>query len=262
MSQTPTQPQISGTMFLFQRPELLNKEQHGAFGINRSEKPFGFCAKIRAVPLTVSEVAAAMKYYPIVFTTEKNIIPVAVVGVIDDVNLFVDEEGKWEEDAYVPGYIRRYPFALANESGGDRLALVVDAGHEHVKAGADMPFFQDGQPTEATQSVLEFCKQYEKDKVLTDRLFSALEPYNLVAAQTAQYTTGGQQQSFAQYFGFDEKRLNELSDAQFLELRKSGALPVIYSQLISMTNWRMLIQRRARRFQLNDETILKPVQLS
>ncbi len=239
MSQTPAQPQISGTMFLFEKPELLNKEAHGKFGINRATRPFDFAAKARGIPVTVSELGHA---FP----------------------LFVDDNGLWEAEAYVPGYIRRYPFALASESGGDRLAVVIDAGHQHLVEGGEMALFQGGEPTEATQNIIEFCKQYETDKVLTDRVLKAIEPFNLLVAQTARYTPGGQteQVPFAQYFAVDEQRLNALTDEQFLELRRLGALPLLYLQLMSMNNWRNLMQRRARRFNLNDETVTRPVQVS
>ena len=106
MSESPqVAPQLSGNMFLFERPELLNKEQHGGLGVDRPEKPFAFCSQIRAVPLTISEIPSAMKDYPVVLMSEEDPIPLAVVGLVDDVNLFVDENGMWEENTYIPGYI-------------------------------------------------------------------------------------------------------------------------------------------------------------
>ena len=52
-------------------------------------------------------------------------MPLAVVGLQDEVNLFVDEGGAWAENTYVPAYLRTHPFALAR-TGGDRVALVLD----------------------------------------------------------------------------------------------------------------------------------------
>jgi len=259
------EPQLSGNMFLFERPELLTKETHGGLGVTRPESPFGFCAKIRAVPLTLSEVPAAMKDYPVVFMSEKDPIPLAVVGLVDDVNLFVDEKGVWEQNRYVPGYIRRYPFALANETGGERMAIVVDGAHEGIKADGEIPFFDaNGESSEATKQAIEFCKQYEQDRQMTVQFMEQLKPLDLIKGQTAQYTPQGssEQKVFAQYFGIDEKALQEIDDAKFLELRKSGLLGVIYAQLMSLSNWRMLMQRRLTRFNLTEDKILEPVQLS
>jgi hypothetical protein len=101
-------------------------------------------------------------------------------------------------------------------------------------------------------------------QTVRDRVLKALEPFNLIVGQTARYTPAGQteQQPFAQYFGVDEQRLNALTDEQFLELRRVGALPFLYAQLMSLTNWRTLMQRRARRYKLTDDMVTRPVQFS
>lgn len=265
MSQTPVEPQLSGNMFLFERPELLTREKHGALGLTRTEKPYAFCARIRAVPITVSEISTAMKNYPVVFTSDSDPVPLAVLGLVDEVNLFVDDNGLWEENAYVPGYIRRFPFALASETSGERMAIVIDADYDGVTTGGDAPFFDaSGESSEATKQAIEFCKQYEQDRQLTARMMQELQPLNLIKGQTAQYTPQGsnEQKVFAQYFGVDEQALKSLSDDKIVALNKSGVLPVLYAQLMSLSNWRLLMQRRLKRFNLTEEKLLEPVQLS
>lgn len=264
MSQTPMMPQISGKMYLFENPQLLSKELHANYGIKPAAKPFAFCAKIRAVPITISEFIASGRYYPIIFSAEKNMVPLAVVGLIDDINLFVDENGKWAENLYIPGYLRRYPFALASESGRERVAVVFDAAHEAISAGGENPFFVNGEPSEAMQAAIEFCKQYEADKIATEQAMRMLESYDLVVPQSAQYGVrrDAEQKTFAQYFGVDEKRFNELPDDKFLEMRKSGVLALVFAQMMSMGNWRTILERRARRFNLTGESILEKVKFS
>lgn len=265
MSETPVEPQLSGNMFLFERPELLTKEQHGGLGVSRLDRPFEFCAKVRAIPLTVSEIPMAMKNYPVVFVSEQDPLPIAIVGLVDDVNLFVDEKGMWEPTTYIPGYIRRYPFAVASETDGDRLAIVIDGAHPGIKEGGDITFFDsNGESSDATKQAIELCKQYEQDRLLTVELMKKLTPLGLIKGQSAQYTPQGstEQKVFAQYFGVDENALKELSDADFLELRKTGLLPLIYSQLMSLGNWRALMQRRLTRYNLTEAQLLEPVKLS
>ncbi len=50
--------------------------------------------------------------------------------------------------------------------------------------------------------------------------------------------------------------MNALTDEQIIELRKSGMLPILYAMVMSMGNWRMLLQRRARRFGLSETQLL------
>ncbi len=259
MSETQASSQLSGKMFLFESPELMNNEQHGNLGITPPTKRYEFCAKVRAIPITVSEIPAAMKDYPVVFMSEEQPIPLAIVGMIDDVNLFVDESGEWEENRYVPGYVRRYPFGLASESSGERMAVVIDTSFDGLKPGGEVPLFENGEPTESTQAAIDFCKTFEKDRVLTEEFGRRLRSFDLIQNQTAQYTSQntGQPQAFARYFGIDEEKLGNLTDEQFLELRKTGMLPIIHALVMSLGNWRVILQRRAKRFGLSEEQLLQ-----
>ncbi|MBB4660026.1 SapC family protein [Parvularcula dongshanensis] len=265
MSQTPpaAAPTLQGQMFLFRKPELLTREKHAGLGISRPERPFGFAEAVRAVPLTVSEVATAMKHYPIIFADVKNPLPLAVVGLIDDDNLFVENTGDWDERAYVPGYLRRYPFALAADRGSDlsnpRMAIIVDEAYEGIQQGGTLPFFGDAGPSAEMQQAIDYCQQYERDRAITQQFATHLANYDLLADQVAQFTPeGGEAKPFARYIGVEEKRLQDLADDKYLELRKSNILPILYAQLMSMGNWRTLMDRRARRYNLTGDEILQP----
>ncbi len=255
MSQTPIAPQVTGKMFLFERPELLSRQAHGDLGLDAAPKPFAFCAKIRAIPLTVSEIPEASKYYPVVFMSKEEPLPIAVLGLNSEFNLFVDDNGNWEQQAYIPGYLRRYPFALAGESGGgERMALVMDAAYEGLSRSAGRKLFENGEMSEFAKQAMEFTKTYEQDRRLTEQVMTHLKKFDIIQGQTAQYTPAGasEPRPFAQYFGVDEQRLNALTDEQFLELRRMNVLPVLYSHLISLANWRSLISRRMQRFNMTE----------
>ena len=256
---------LEGSMFLFRSPALLNIEHHEKLGITPPKRPFQFAQSIRAVPITVSEVAQASKHFPIIFADTANPLPLAVVGIIDDENLFVDENGTWEAPAYIPGYLRRYPFALAGERTGNgeegsRMALIVDTAYEGINDNPATPFFKDGKPSEATQLAMQYCQSYEQDRAMTMRFAAELANYELLAEQVAQFTPEGatEPKPFAKYNGVDEKKFSDLSDEKFLGLRKSNILPIIYAQLMSMGNWRGLMERRARRHKLTGAAVLEP----
>ena len=265
MSQTPPAagPQLEGQMFLFQKPELLTKEKHGGMGISRPDRPFAFAEGVRAVPLTISEIASAMRHFPVIFANLENPMPLAVLGIIDEQNLFVRDDGEWEEGVYVPGYLRRYPFALATDKQSDpnnpRMAIIVDEGYQGLSQGGDLPFFDGGEPSEAMKQAMEYCQQYERDRLMTQQFAAKLKEYDLLADQVAQFTPeGGQAAPFARYAGVEEKRLQDLGDDKFLELRRSNMLPLLYAQLMSMGNWRALMDKRARRYGLQGDAVLKP----
>lgn len=269
MSETPqAAPTLEGSMFLFTKPALLNKEVHGSKGVTRPARPFAFAEKVRAVPLTVSEIASASRHYPVIFSEAQNPLPLAVVGLIDDENLFIDQDGEWEQNAYIPGYLRRYPFALANDKQSDpqnpRMAMIVDDGYEGIQDGGDLPFFVDGEPSDAMQQAMEFCQNYERDRVMTMNFGRELAKYDLLAEQVAQFTPEGESEPkpFAKYAGVEEQRLQNATDETFLQLRKSNVLPLLYAQLMSMANWRNLMERRARRHDLQGPAVLEPLPTS
>lgn len=266
MSQTPpAAATIEGQMYLFRKAELVTRDAHGSMGISKPERPLAFCEQARAVPLTLSELPTAMRFYPIIFTSTDNPVPLAVMGLIDDVNLFVGEDGQWAEGHYVPGYLRRYPFALASDRDSDpsdpRMAIIVDAEYEGLTSSPEIPFFkEDGSPSDAMMQAMDFCKSYETDRLQTARFAETLKGFDILAQQAAQYTPEGQEtQAFARYVGVDEKKLQELPDDKFLELRRANVLPLLYAQLMSMANWRTVLDRRARRFNLTGDDVLKPL---
>ena len=71
-----------------------------------------------AVPITVDEFVAVQRYFPIVFSVGENPVPLALMGLNEGVNVFVDDEGKLLGEVYLPAYVRRYPFMLARLSPG------------------------------------------------------------------------------------------------------------------------------------------------
>ncbi len=261
MSETP---QVTGSMLFYQRPELLNRERHGGLGMVATERPFDFCSKARAVPINITEVALAQKYYPIVFTARENPVMLAVLGVIDDVNLFVDDKGMWDQSLYIPAYVRRYPFAVANESGGDRFAVVIDAAHEGFVRDGGQALFANDQPADGTMRAIDFCKLFENERVMTQKSMELLQKFDLLTPQQANFTPDGssQQIPFADYWGVDAERLGKLADDQILELWKTGLLPVLFGHLMSFSNWQALMNRRAQRFGLTQANVAMPLNLN
>lgn len=254
MSQTNPSTQISGTMFLYNRPELLNVQSHGELGVRPPAKPFQFCANVRAIPLTISEIAEASRHFPIVFGSQEELQPLAIVGLLDDVNLFVDEHGIWDHFAYIPGYVRRYPFGLAAEQGGDRFALVIDAGYEGLDRNAERKLFAGAELSELSKQAMEFTKTYEADRRLTEQVMKEVKALDLITGQSAQFTPAGstEPRPFAQYFGVDERKLAGLSDEDFLKVRRLNVLPILYAHLLSLGNWRSLLMRRMKRFNMTE----------
>lgn len=248
-SELSPQPDISGRMFLYEQPELLTAEAHAGLGLTPPERPFEHLKSVTAIPLTMIEFSSAQKNYPIVFSGREQPIPLAIVGLHDQVNLFVDHEGKWDPLCYVPTYLRCYPIAFAKDEGGRKM-LVVDRAADSITTEPEFPFFVDGEPSEYTNSLMQLCSAYEKEWRLTQAFCAKLVELDLLALQEASYTEEGssaEKQVIANYVCIDAQKLTEIERDVLYELHREGLLSAMYLHLYSLQNWRDLMLRGATR---------------
>jgi hypothetical protein len=211
------------------------------------DAPFGFAAKGHAVPLTVGEFQLAAVTGPIIFVGDEK-VPIAVMGLNANENMFLRADGNFEPGVYVPAYIRRYPFVFANDEAEGRMVLCIDRSAEFIVEGGDMPFFEaDGQPSTYTKNCIEFCNNFEVERQRTTSFTQLLKDLDLFEPKQASFTpanpdgTPGQPQTIADFFGVSEEKLAKLPAAKLAELRDNGALPQIYAHLLSLVGWDRLI---------------------
>lgn len=236
----------------YTQPEAMNPARHATLSLIASQD-YSFARKGHAIPVVANEMPMAMRSYPIVFVGPLK-MPVAVTGLRKDENLFIASDGKWAEPHYVPAYVRRYPFILAGDDTSGRLTLCVDRASDRVAETAELPLRDDGagasrlfdgtEPSEATKKALDFCQQYQQGIVMTRTMIEKIASFNLFAERRSTVTLeGGEQLNLTDFQAIDEPALNRLPDADFLELRKTGALALIYCHLASMNSWPSLVHQ-------------------
>ena len=241
-----SQAQLSGEVLFYSRPEPLSKEAHSKLGLKSIEHPYAFTSVGHLVPLTVTEFAPSALCYPIIFVGEQK-TPCAVLGVNANENLFVDEKGAYAPDSYLPAYIRRYPFVLANDPEAGRLIVCIDRNAPMIGEKPDFPFFEKGELSEYSKNCVDFCNNFEAERQRTESFVKLLVELDLFEAKQAIFTpppvngVPGEEQVVAEYQGVSEEKLNALPHAKFVELRDNGALAQIYAHLISLLGWDRLI---------------------
>lgn len=231
-----------GKMFLYQQPELLTKEDHGHLGMTAPEKPYQFAHGIMSVPLLAAEIPSAQKHYPVVFSGEDGAQPLAALSINDLDNLFVDDQGNWEAYCYVPSYLRRYPFAFA-AAEDEKFALVIDRASTAISDLPDHAFFEGDELSQHTQSMVDFCGQYEAERRRTDEFTTKLKELNLLSLQSATTQADPTSGSLATYYAVDGQKLESLSPEQLHDLHSKGYLSFIFAHLSSMENWNRLLER-------------------
>jgi len=237
---------LNGNVLFYGKPEPLSVEAHGKLGVDAVDKPYAFVGQTNLVPLTVTEFAPAALSYPVIFVGD-NKQPVAVMGLRPTENLFVSDEGDFRPEAYIPAYVRRYPFVFANDDVQKRLILCIDRGAPFIKEGGATPLFDGDQPSAYTQQAMEFCNNFEQERVRSESFVQLLTELDLFDTREAVFTprnpdgTAAPAQKLAEYFAVSEDKLKALSPEKLAELRDNGALGQIYAHLVSLLGWDRLI---------------------
>ncbi|KRB77649.1 SapC family protein [Noviherbaspirillum sp. Root189] len=241
---------VSGTAEAEVAPQYIpiSKTQHASKRWRRSAS-YHFAAGDAVIPLGAEELPKAMMAMPLGFVaSEEGFTPVAVQGLASGENLFVTRDGSWASN-YIPAIYRGYPFTLANTETGQQV-LCIDQTSGLVVDGTqgELFFNDDGTPGQAVKGVFDMLTRVHADRESTARICAVLQKHRLIEPWLIKVQSDDGERSIEGLFRIDEVALNALPIDALEEVRKAGALPVAYCQLLSMQHLPALAQlAQARR---------------
>lgn len=240
-------PPANSLPILFNDLQPLSSIDHADWKARRADTA-PFLVKQHAIPVTVDEFAIAQRHYPIVFSAGENPVPLALMGLNEGINTFVDDDGKLLNEVYVPAYVRRYPFLLAKlRDDAEELSLCFDPTADAIGPFEDGDaLFADGKPTEATQAILGFCEQFEQAGQRTTQFMKELVDAKLLMDGEVSIQPDGVETPFI-YRGFqmvDETKLRDLRGDTLRKMMKSGLLPLVHAHLFSLASMREIFARQ------------------
>jgi hypothetical protein len=208
-----------------------------------------FCKNLNAIPISYSEFSVACRDYPLVFASGDNgqsFAPVAVLGIADGENLFL-ANGAWDRNAYVPAYVRRYPFCMArvNLDQVEQAERLICVEKSFLDDKGELMFDAEGKALPQWQPIEKLLQEYEADLERSREMSAILSDYALFEpfAMQAQ-TNAGASMNLTGMYRVDEKKLEFLNASQHKNLIKKGVMGRIYAHLISIDNFARLLDRK------------------
>lgn len=243
-----TAPQASALPLFYSKPVPLDKNRHAGLRI-KEKTDFAFAAQANSVPVVASEFAQLTRFMPVVFSAQDPCVPIAILGLRQQGNLFINDAGQWKPGTYIPAYIRRYPFMLV-KGPEERLILCVDEENSLLSEGGTGPaLFEAGEATEAAKKALEFTAAFQRELEQVMAFGKAVSDQGLLEAQTANVTLSktGEQLTLSGFRVINEEKFRALPEAVVADWFKKGWLDLIALHLAARNNWGGLIDLLAER---------------
>lgn len=234
------------TLLFYKRPVPLNSEVHLHARLGQLSGNYSFSLETNSIPLAAVEFFDTAREYPIAFTgrPDGGMFPIALLGVRQNENLFVGADGRWE-GRYIPAFVRRYPFVLAEKQDAQDFNVYLDEAYPGFGAEDGERLFTDaGEHTPLLKQALEFLSTYQGEIARTRVFVERLQALDLLIPRVVEVVRNDQPPMVLQGFSVvDEGRLMALPDAQLIELARSGLLAWIYAHLMSLGNVSGLAER-------------------
>ncbi|MBF0443947.1 MAG: SapC family protein [Magnetococcales bacterium] len=230
--------------------EILHPSEHKEL-IYTPQNCYSNMAKRLLAPLLFSELIEAARCYPIIFYLSKGdekLTPMALLGTEPARgNVSITEQGKWMESRMIPASISSYPFYPGHIDENGQLTLLIDrhAPHFQQKSSDDntgQPLFTPtGEATPTLKNIRKKHLNYQKEMGHTDWVVYKLYEKNLFQTKKlSEFLPGEKVAQLSNFFVLDQKKLEELPDEDFLELRQLGLMVNLYALITSQNNFSLL----------------------
>ena len=223
---------------------MLSPALHGAWRLLEGDA--AFAADTSHVPIVVAELPASSRDYPVVFAAG-SAMPVAILGLART-NLFVSN-GMWDAAAYIPAYVRRYPFGFIATQNPEGFALAIDQASARVERGGEQgkALFENGQPSELTRQAMQFCKAFQGDARATRQFAEALKSAELLVERRANATLpDGRKLGLEGFQIVDAQKFAHLDAGRIVEWHIKGWLALVHFHLASLDRFSGLLTRQGR----------------
>lgn len=226
------------TLMMYERLVPLDRQQHRTLRIHQGASRLGFARETNSMLLAASELPLAALDYPCVFVqADTGHTLVSIVGLRDKENLMIGPDGNWAEQHYVPAFVRRYPFVLAEQPGQAQMTVCVDEAFDGLdQAQGEALFDAQGQATPYLEQLQQFLLSYHQDMLATAGFAQHLADLGLLVERSIDCKINGESLTLNGFKVVDETKLRALPPDSVQSLFASGALGWVHAHLLSLNN--------------------------
>lgn len=241
-------------VLFYERPVPLNRKEHKDLRL-KAAPSMKFALNAHSVPLTGAEFPVAARDLMIVFggKTIADAGPMALLGLRENENLYVGADGQWAQETYIPAFVRRYPFVLAEKpagSEGDDFTVFLDEGYEGFNASeGERLFNEDGTDSEMLTKAVGFLGDFQEQVARTKWFMEQINKHDLLESRSLRLEKAGKTINLNGLFMINEEKVRALDAATTHELATNGVLGWVYAHLLSLIN----IDRVAHRLDLREQ---------
>lgn len=197
---------------------------------------YAFAAERGVIGLAAAELSQAALAFPLAFTQAgAGWSLCALLGLLPGQNLYVDAQGSWR-GAYVPAALRAHPFHLGWDAGSAATLCVDEASGLLTPEGGEPLFDDAGALSPPVAQVWAFLARTAESILALEGACAVLAQAGVLAPWPITLQTPAGAQTVPGLHRLDEAALNALDAPAFAALRRAGALPVAYAQLLAMGN--------------------------
>ncbi|MEV8521971.1 SapC family protein [Dyella marensis] len=242
-------------VLFYERPVPLNRTQHKDLRL-KGIPSLRFAAGVHSVPLTGVEFPAAARDLPILFagSSMEEAGPMALLGLRQNENLFIDADGQWAANTYVPAFVRRYPFVLAEKPAGeegDDFTVFLDEAYEGFGSDEGERLFQDdGTDSEMLKNAVNFLGEFQQHVGRTQWFMEQLRKHDLLEPRNIRLEKDGKAINLNGLYVVNEEKLRKLDAKTSHEFLTEGVFGWIYAHLLSLANIDRVAQRLDSREQV------------
>lgn len=241
-------------VLFYERPVPLNRTAHKDLRIKGLQN-LKFAHSVHSVPLTCTEFPITARDIPILFAGPDmaSAGPMALLGLRQSENLFLDNDGQWAQGVYIPAFVRRYPFVLAEKpvgTEGDDFTVFLDEAYEGFNDNeGERLFKEDGSESDVLKNAVTFLGEFQQHVARTRQFMEDLRKHDLLEPRNVRLERNGNVLNLNGLYVVNEEKLRKIDAETAHRFLNDGTMGWIYGHLLSLQN----IDRVGQRLALREE---------